>query len=41
MSLKIHFLHSYLIYFSSILGTENDEQLEHLQQNLITTQIRY
>jgi len=41
ISLKVHFLFSYLEYFPHILGPLSDEQLEGFHQNLRMIEKRY
>ncbi|CAH1101559.1 unnamed protein product [Psylliodes chrysocephalus] len=41
MSLKIHFLHSYLEFFPENLGDTSDEQGERLHQDLAKIEKRY
>ncbi|CAH1105336.1 unnamed protein product [Psylliodes chrysocephalus] len=41
MSLKMHFLFSYLNYFSENLGTDSEEQGERFHQNIKEMERRY
>lgn len=41
MSLKLHFLHSYIDFFPDNMGTVNDEHGEQLPQQIFAMESRY